>query len=366
MRAQIKGLDMAQKNAQDGISLIQTAEGALHETHSILQRMRELAVQSSNDTNMNEVDRDAMQAELDALVEEINDISKRTEFNTQKLIDGSFEDKKFHIGANIGQNITVNIDNMNADAIGLNVAFKGVKEVDAADLETVLKDAGFVDADVDKAYTQVNADGKAELAAVEIGGKTYAVEDLAVKHKLATTGTGSTVTVDLDPGTGTHTAIADTADKRAELAGTAFADFSDADLENVTIAKDNNSGEIVVSIGSDYYSVADASKDIEKSFDVAASTTAKELAVVTVPGKNGGPTTTNLETDGLSISNQSASNRAIQTINDAINVVSTQRADLGAVQNRLEHTINNLGASSENLTAAESRIRDVDHMQVAA
>src|SRR5690625_1662158 len=90
MRAQIRGLDMATKNAQDGISLIQTAEGALQETHAILQRSRELAVQSANDTNITETDRQAMQEELNALMEEINEIADRTEFNKQKLIDGSF------------------------------------------------------------------------------------------------------------------------------------------------------------------------------------------------------------------------------------------------------------------------------------
>src|SRR5690625_2189585 len=117
MRGQIRGLDMAEKNAQDGISLIQTAEGALQETHSILQRMNELAVQASNDTNMNDVDREAMQAEMDALIDEIDDIAGRTEFNTQNLLNGDFKDKVFHIGANEGQSITVSIDKMDAEAI---------------------------------------------------------------------------------------------------------------------------------------------------------------------------------------------------------------------------------------------------------
>src|SRR5690625_3187942 len=119
MRAQVRGLEMATKNAQDGISLIQTAEGALQETHAILQRARELAVQSANDTNMDTVDREAMQEELNALMEEIDDIAKRTEFNTQKLIDGTFNDKKFHIGANSGQNISVSIDKMNLEGLDL-------------------------------------------------------------------------------------------------------------------------------------------------------------------------------------------------------------------------------------------------------
>ncbi|WP_336636188.1 flagellin Hag [Lysinibacillus fusiformis] len=182
MRGQIRGLDMATKNAQDSISLIQTAEGALNETHAILQRMRELAVQSSNDTNVSS-DRGALQKEIDALATEITRISTDTEFNTQNLLNGSFSGKVFHIGANESQNLTLSIANMGATSLG----------VASIDLTT-----------------------------------------------------------------------------------------------------------------------------------------------------------------------QSSANAAITTINTALESVSTERSKLGAIQNRLEHTINNLGATSENLTAAESRIRDTD------
>src|SRR5699024_4643475 len=96
MRAQIRGLEMARKNAQDGISLLQTAEGALHETHSMLHRIRELSVRSANDTNMTELDRQAMQMEVNELLDEIDAITGRTEFNRQKLLDGSFQNKKIH------------------------------------------------------------------------------------------------------------------------------------------------------------------------------------------------------------------------------------------------------------------------------
>ncbi|SEM32853.1 flagellin [Paenisporosarcina quisquiliarum] len=119
MRGQIRGLDMASKNAQDSISLIQTAEGALNETHAILQRMRELAVQSSNDTNVT-TDRTALQQEVNALSEEITRIANNTEFNTQKLLSGGFSGKTFHIGANAGQSIDLSIDSMTASS--LNVA----------------------------------------------------------------------------------------------------------------------------------------------------------------------------------------------------------------------------------------------------
>ncbi|WP_431029180.1 flagellin [Lysinibacillus sp. LZ02] len=113
MRGQIRGLDMATKNAQDSISLIQTAEGALNETHAILQRMRELAVQSANDTNVTS-DRGDLQKEINALSEEITRIANNTEFNTQKLLNGSFSGKKFHIGANASQDISLTIGTMTA------------------------------------------------------------------------------------------------------------------------------------------------------------------------------------------------------------------------------------------------------------
>ncbi|WP_227394287.1 flagellin N-terminal helical domain-containing protein [Jeotgalibacillus aurantiacus] len=120
MRGQIRGLEQASRNSQDGISLIQTAEGALNETHAILQRMRELAVQASNDTNVT-ADRDAIKAELTQLTEEITRIGTETEFNTQKLIQsaGSYN---FQVGANSGQNIKLSINIMTAGANGLDVA----------------------------------------------------------------------------------------------------------------------------------------------------------------------------------------------------------------------------------------------------
>lgn len=127
MRGQIRGLDMASKNAQDGISLIQTAEGALNETHSILQRMRELAVQSANDTNTTS-DRGELQKEVDELAKEITRIANTTEFNTKKLLDGSAAsgsgvtsaaDLTFHIGANAGQNISLTITAMDAATLGV-------------------------------------------------------------------------------------------------------------------------------------------------------------------------------------------------------------------------------------------------------
>ena len=118
MRAQVRGLDKAATNEQDGISLIQTAEGALNETHSILQRMRELCVQAANDTEVDK-DRDAIKEELTQLTEEIDRIATTTQFNTMNLLDGSFTGKKLQIGANKDQNMDIEIDNMQSGAIGI-------------------------------------------------------------------------------------------------------------------------------------------------------------------------------------------------------------------------------------------------------
>ena len=118
MRSQIRGLDKAASNAQDGISLIQVAEGALNETHSILQRMNELATQAANDTNTS-TDRDAIQSEMDQLVSEINRIQCTTQFNTMNLLDGTFSAKSLQVGSLSGQVISISIGNMDASTIGV-------------------------------------------------------------------------------------------------------------------------------------------------------------------------------------------------------------------------------------------------------
>jgi flagellin len=119
MRSQIRGLDRASTNASDGISVVQTAEGALNEVHSILQRMNELATQAANDTNTS-VDRSAIKAEIDELTSEINRVSSTTQFNTMNLLDGSFTGKNLQVGALSGQSIAISISSMSATSIGVN------------------------------------------------------------------------------------------------------------------------------------------------------------------------------------------------------------------------------------------------------
>jgi len=302
MRGQIRGLDMAQKNSQDGISLLQTAEGALNETHDILQRMRELAVQSSNDTNTG-TDRAELQKEVDQLAQEITRISDQTEFNSQKLLDGSFADKKFHIGANTGQNITIDINQMNTDKLDV-IAVTGEAS----------KVSGLV---------ITNSTGESltvKFAAAQTGPSNSGVKETTAKVS------GNTITVTLAQTAGNGTTSGGVSATRDQVAAALTA------TGLTTAAVSGATGATVVATG--------------------ANTTVKS-ATIASGGKND-------PTKGINITNQRSASAAIKTINTAIETVSAERSKLGATQNRLEHTINNLGTSSENLTAAESRIRDVD------
>ncbi|MED1789354.1 flagellin [Brevibacillus laterosporus] len=297
MRGQIRGLEMASKNAQDGISLIQTAEGALTETHSILQRMRELAVQASSDTNEG-VDRQKLQAEVDELSKEINRISTDTEFNNQKVLDGSFEDKTFHIGANQGQSIKLSINNMSNTELGVN-GYQSKETAVATDIQV---------------------------------GNT----------------TADSFKVDLKVSTNVNGAKVNETTAKIDKDGNII----------VTLKQEKGNGAAAGAVTGTKQEVVDALKKIgiEASVDPANAadvlTVASSTTIAAATDKD--------DTKGVNISTQRAADKAITTINNALNKVSEERSKLGANQNRLEHTINNLGATAENLTAAESRIRDVD------
>ncbi|HHY81565.1 MAG TPA: flagellin [Clostridiales bacterium] len=289
MRGQIRGLNQASRNAQDGISLIQTAEGALQETHAILQRMRELAVQSANDTNQ-DVDREAIQKEIDQLATEITRISTDTEFNNEKVLNGSYQDKTLQIGANKDQNITLSIANMSAFELGV-AGTPGAVSAVASDgssitLAGVATDPGLAAG----TYTVVDVSSHAVYG----GTYSYALQDA----------NGNIVALGVD---------GDDNDGIDEI--NAWVDVNDTNVELIG-------------------HTANASLDVGSKFTV--------------------------EGNGINVSSQGDANNAIEIINNAIKRVSQERSMLGAIQNRLEHTIRNLDTSAENLQAAESRIRDVD------
>lgn len=298
MRGQIRGLNMASKNAQDSISLIQTAEGALNETHSILQRMRELAVQSANDTNTTS-DRKEIQKEIDQLTSEIDRIGNTTEFNTQKLLNG--------------------------EKAGLR---------DAVDAEFTL---------------QNNSRADISLATLSSGQKAFSGTGTVIITKTGVDASGK-ATYDVKDPLGTLTGVALSSGKLSATglsSGIAINNLDQLDTgESVTISikgadegNQNVSGSLSMQIG------ANTGQNILIGIE---DMRAEAIGVRNASGNT------------LDVTDAKKASAAITTINNAIETVSAQRSKLGAFQNRLEHTINNLGTASENLQAAESRIRDVD------
>ncbi|WHX78941.1 flagellin [Priestia flexa] len=338
MRGQVRGLDMAAKNAQDGVSLLQTAEGALNETHDILQRMRELAVQSSNDTNT-ETDRDELQKEVDQLAKEITRIAENTEFNTKKLINGAADSDEggaaftFHIGANTGQSLSVSIKSMTADALGVS----GTPAVDEG--------------------------GEPEAPATVSGTYTAATE-LEESQTPNSLGNG-TYTIRED-GLGGYELVDD---------GDAVV-ASSADGITFTGAGEDTDGNATPEAGvvaTETLVLESAVTSGTLTIDGTTVTATPTPEAPEAPVEEGGEETpaagsvgTSETVTGIDISSsQGAANTAIDVINQAIEDVSAERSKIGAYQNRLEHSINNLSTSSENLTAAESRIRDVDYALAA-
>ena len=302
MRGQIRGLTQASRNSADGISMIQTAEGALNETTNILQRMRELAVQASNDTNTTS-DREEIQKEINALTEEVDRIANNTEFNTQKLLNGS---KSGEEGDLVREEVTAQIGEF---TISLN------KDLAAGDRLVI--DGKFIKFDtndvVDKDTIQAKLEPILEGYDITVTDK----KNIKLVQKVGTDKDEFKVKLN-GADTGFKTTIKDGVTARAE-------EYSE--------------GKVSVQVGAN----AEQSMSIE-----IGDMRAQALKIVNDKGR------------GLSVETAQSANEAITAFDAALNAVSSQRANLGAVQNRLEYTISNLDNTAENLTSAESTLRDVD------
>lgn len=471
MRGQIRGLDQASANAQDGISMTQTAEGALNETTSILQRMRELANQSANGTNTT-ADRSSIQDEVNQLTSEINRIGNTTEFNTQKLLNGG-------IGSNSGDKITKATD-ATIVATGA-ITPSTVATTTKITVDGVTFDTTGIVANTTSA-TAAGDDLVAKLGAVTTGGTklsdlvditnnagtltftdksagsnskiTFSAADVALGMSAATTlsatGTDTTVEKTGVQATTSLTAAATTINKGDSIKftigsdsavevvlnsdvsktyDTANADSNVAKAAMNDLVKDlnaaiqkaglsdkvtaslsqSNTVQFISTTGKDMTIAAGVgtSLSVGLGFTPAAMAATGNIQQIVGPGAQGsgfsttfqigankgqsmalnindmraaalgitgnagqsGFTTTNGVTDGttdvkqeaaLNVMTKEDASKALDTLDKATALVSAERGKLGAIQNRLEHTINNLGTSSENLTSAESRIRDVD------
>jgi flagellin len=327
MRGQIRGLDQASANAQDGISMVNTAEGALNETTSILQRMRELAVQASNDTNTTD-DRTQIQKEMNQLTSEVSRIGNTTEFNTQKLINGTGGDKT-------AAQVAVSATTFATQQTGTNtgVKYQGTYN-GTSDITLTIKwdNAG--------SKYQTSTDGT-NFTDVTWTGSTATVEGLTLTKPGSNPLADQTDTVSL------------TAAKAATPASSAFTFQIGANQDQQFTAHISDMRSAALGIaGTAGDDATGVNGDISGASFVDVGTT-NDLT-------DGSQTSGTVTEHALDVSTSAKATAAIKVLDEATARVSDERAKLGAYSNRLDHTIANLGTSSENLTSAESRIRDVD------
>jgi len=411
MTSQIRGLNQAVRNANDAISLSQTAEGSMQEATNILQRMRELAIQSANDTN-SAADRTNLQKEVSQLQSELNRISETTTFNGKKILDGTFSAAKFQVGSNANETISVTIGNLSATTMG---AYKAngtdtqdhiggalTATADGTGGNNVAADAGFsitgtlgsatlttaLDSTAAKIASQINgvqdstgvsatASNSVELKATSTGNITFtlssqdetqtAVGSAVTISALVTTSTDLVALRDAinaeNASTGISAAL-NAAGDGIELSNTTGHDIVVANVSNQDAADTAS----VVTVGgvaladSDNTGAAGVLDSLvvggkleltsSKSFQVTATGTDIMTANATAGQLN--------SVSGVDISTQAGSNSALDVLDQALRFVSDSRADLGAIQNRMESTIANLSSISENVSAARSQVQDAD------
>ncbi len=400
MRKQIKGLDRASTNAEDGVSAVQTAEGALTEVHSMLQRMNELATQSANGTNSN-TDRKAIQDEIDQLTTEIDRVSETTKFNETYLLKGDGAEKAHKVNAHDagldgvtltdkGDTVDVTLKTLNA---GDKISIAGKNYTIGGEAADVTKMLGADGANIDTKHGDVTVNGTIykwydaiAADATGTGNKGteagwYSKDPATLDNKTKSTSPeyknaaafaavkGATISV----GSKSVTTIDDTkADGIDDNDSTVITARKAYQLQTAEIVKASSIGtdtaaEVNGTNKNDNYTTAAATFTLKKgtvsykdglSFNlhVGADADMTNKITVNIDSMN----SAGLGVKGIKADTEQDATYAIDAIADAISTVSSQRSALGAVQNRLEHTINNLDNVVENTTSAESRIRDTD------
>lgn len=398
MTSQIRGLDQAARNASDGISLAQTAEGALSNTQDLLQRMRELSVQSANSTN-SASDRAALQGEVQQLNQELTRIATTTQFNGLNLLDGSITNNQFQVGANANQTINVSIANTQGNAIGNNTLSTATNTagIQAANTATTTAPANRVTAQTfsvagngTTATINVAAGASAKSIAASVNTATGSTGVSATASNVATLanlGAAGAITFSIYGSNAAAVAINATVANTSDISAIATAvnaqtastgisatiqnnaitltntDGSDIKIENFA----NNTGSSTIGFTGGRGSQAALSHAGNDSSTVGGQVSFNATNGYAIAGHNSTLfNTTSIQSSTLQtisavdISTVTGANAAIDTIDAALATISTVRANLGAIQNRFSNTVTNLQATSENLSSARSRIRDAD------
>jgi flagellin len=395
MTSQIRGLNQAQRNANDGISLAQTAEGALQETTNILQRMRELAVQSANDTNT-EADRTSIQAEVSQLQSELDRISTTTEFNGKRLLDGTFNGT-FQVGANAGQTINFNISSAKGSAIG-GIAEGTGTEVTAAVTSGVTIAVGSGSATNISGSANFAVSGDSYRAGDSAYAKAAAINDAGISSLSATASTSGDTTYNAVGGSSGNTynlaingvsvysgsdvstaltitdvrdainAVTDQTGVTASVDGGTLT-LASADGRNIAVTEGGTgftAGTDGITNGSgDFAAIVSAgdTDTLRGTVSISATDTVSFTGTTSTMGFTGDIAKDTNGVDTIDVSTRSGADTAIKRIDAALSSVDSIRGGLGAIQNRFESTIANVQNVSENLTSARSRILDADIAQ---
>ncbi len=405
MRAQITGLNTAQKNAQDGVSLVQTAEGALTEVHSMLNRMVELADQSANGTYDNPVDRANLQKEIASLKDEIDRIADSTNFNGINLLDGSLSTTKLDLAAGTLGGAATTVKEIPATGTTSGIAGHTKAAAGEHTLTVEYADENGTLHKVDVKYKIETAVADNETKAIDTISKAVSQNDtLSSVFNITKDADSVNFESKVTGSKGAKVVNVSTTDTTSKMAADKAVDGENAKVQTVGAGATIVAGDTITLNGKTYEFVKDASTEPTKKGATAVVVGADKDAnlgnlnkalesagikaeydnndIVFSATKNGAGLTlqigdtsadfnqmtvsvSDMHTDALGIadidiSTQAGAKAAVDKIKSAINSVSSTRGDLGAIQNRLEHTINNLSVTSENMTAAESRIRDVD------
>jgi len=388
MTSQIRGLNQAVRNSNDGISLAQTAEGALQESTNILQRMRELAVQSANDTNTSS-DRSSLQAEAAQLTSELDRIANTTQFNGQRVLDGSFSSGVFQVGANAGETITFGISSAKASSIGGIADATGTEVSSAAATDitltvgsgtatTITSSASFTGSltgqDATSAYAKAAAINDAGLAGLTATASTSGTRDAgpiggSAAETYTLTINGKSIFTNLDVAAVlSDTALRDAINLNSSETGViasldgANMTLTAADGRNITVTESGTG----FTAGTDGLTVTggDFADTLRGTINLSAPDT------IAISGTVGavGFTTAGVakDTDGIDdvdISSRAGAEDAMKRIDSALATIDDIRGGLGAIQNRFQSTISNLQNVSENLSGARSRIQDADFAQ---
>jgi len=393
--AQIRGLNQAVRNSNDGISLAQTAEGALNETTNILQRMRELSVQAANDTN-SDSDRASLQAEVGQLKSELDRIAETTNFNGNKILSGDFLARDFQVGANVGETLTVSIDAAGTKDLARQVRTDQLQVSDTAltagSIQISYKDSssptGFSTANVrasnsgdDQLSTSLKSSSAISKAAA-INSLTETTGVRAIVGDTQTTGitvTGGALdgtnylsingekisgfTVQANDASGelvdAINAVADQTGVTAALDSESQLVLTAADGRNITVETQGAAGATTgLNGGAGATTITVTTGNVALQSDSQFDLTGAANVLGQVPGVYG--VNSDKSVDSIDISTRDGAVMALDVIDLALEDVSASRAELGALQNRLESTISNLSTTSENLSASRSRILDAD------